>query len=103
MAKPDEIEKLLATGGICEQSLKEMANVLAAIENDDVRVEDVLVNGITNPDLAEIRIRVAPSAVGGVIERFTASGLRPEFQIFPRGIIAPDRLEVVARVGNRMR
>ena len=103
MAKSDEIEKLLATGGICEQSLKEMANILAAIEKDDVRVEDVLVNGITNPDLAEVRIRVTPSAVGEVIQRFTASGLRPEFQIFPRGIIAPDRLELVARVGNRMR
>ncbi|MEL6557853.1 MAG: hypothetical protein AAFQ94_06680 [Bacteroidota bacterium] len=94
------VERLASTK-LDEKLLKNSSESIAVAYGKGIRWQDVFPLGITDPDGIGVIGRVSINNVGRIKDLFKNELLK-EIKVFPKGIIAPEYLEVHASFSEKV-
>jgi hypothetical protein len=88
------VVRILQSGGIKGDSLKELAGAVAKLNQAGLRPVKVFPKGIPVPDGVGVHTFVTPETVGRFFELLREIPQIDEIRLFPKGIPFPDILQV---------
>ncbi|REJ85129.1 MAG: hypothetical protein DWQ36_14705 [Acidobacteria bacterium] len=95
----EKIRLRLSRKELSDEALTELATSIAKLDADGFSPTDVFPIGIIIQEGAGAHFEVKHDQLGDLVSRLAElKDLRTDLQIFPKGIIAPDRFEVRAKM-----